>query len=441
MLWTHARDGCKLRSDIGSGRVPTHSPLRQRACGETIRTLYGFGVRNSQEALHRCKIRRKHYSIRTEQVYLQWVKRYILFHGKKHPKELGAAQVVAFLNYLAVERSVAASTQNQALNALVFLYKQVLGRDDLLLDDIKPAKRPEKLPSVFDRGEIERLFRHLEGTPKLVAAVLYGSGVRLIEGLRLRIQDIEFERSQIVVRNGKGAKDRVTLLPSGLVQPIRDQMTVARRLHEEDLAAGLGEVYLPYALARKYPNAARKWGWQYLFPAGSTSTDPRSGKTRRHHLGESSIQRAVKNAMGAGGIHKHGNTHIRDLSFGRRVRHTHSTGAAWAQRCEDNHDLHPCDEQRASGGQEPLDTGARLLILSVQSSAMVTHTTLHPGQKGTKRLVDKYGDRLVCDTSTIKKPAEDAPPSSLSKRKESCRRQTFHCPGNEGRIPSREGLG
>ncbi len=260
-------------------------------------------------------IRRKHYSIRTEGAYLQWARRYILFHGKRHPREMGEAEIVAFLNHLAVGRNVAASTQNQALNALVFLYKQVLGREELALENIAPAKRPERLPTVFDRSEIEGLFAHLEGTAKLVAALLYGSGLRLLEGLRLRIQDIEFERSQILVRSGKGAKDRVTLLPPALREPIRAQMGKARALHAEDLAAGLGEVYLPYALERKYPNAAKQWGRQYLFPAGSTALDPRSGKIRRHHLGESAIQRAVKQAIVAAGIHKHGSCHTLRHSF------------------------------------------------------------------------------------------------------------------------------
>ncbi len=260
-------------------------------------------------------LRRKHYSIRTEQAYLDWAKRYILFHGKRHPNEMGDAQIVAFLNHLAVNRNVAASTQNQALNALVFLYKRVLGREDLALDDITPAKRPQRLPTVFDRSEIEGLFMHLEGAHKLVAALLYGAGLRLLECLRLRVQDIESERNQIMVRNGKGAKDRTTLLPPGLVQPIRGQMETARRLHAKDLAAGLGEVYLPHALERKCPTAAGQWAWQYLFPARSTAVDPRSGKTRRHHLGESTIQRAVKKAIGSAGIDKHGSCHTLRHSF------------------------------------------------------------------------------------------------------------------------------
>jgi integron integrase len=260
-------------------------------------------------------IRRKHYSIRTEKAYLEWAKRYILFHGKRHPDEMGEAQIVAFLNHLAVERQVAASTQNQALNALVFLYKPILGREALALENLKPATRPERLPTVFDRTEVARLFAQMAGTQKLVAGILYGGGLRLLEALRLRIQDIEFERSQIRVRNGKGQKDRVTLLPRELVAPIRARMAVARELHEKDLADGRGEVNLPYALDRKYKNAAKQWCWQHLFPASSTSTDPRSGKIRRHHLGESGIQNAVRKAVHAAGIHKHGGPHTLRHSF------------------------------------------------------------------------------------------------------------------------------
>jgi len=289
----------------GMPRSDAHTPI------DTDRIVGGSKLLGELRGIIRCK----HYSIRTEQAYLEWAKRYILFHGKRHPREMGETEIAAFLTHLAVARNVAASTQNQALNALVFLYKQVLGREDLALKNITPAKRPQRLPTVFERSEIERLFAPLEGTPKLVAALLYGAGLRLLEGLRLRIQDIEFERNQIIVRNGKGAKDRVTLLPPGLIQAIRRQMAVASQLHSEDLAAGLGEVYLPYALDRKYPNAAKQWSWQYLFPAGSTAIDPRSGKTRRHHLGESAIQRAVKQAITAAGIHKHGSCHTLRHSF------------------------------------------------------------------------------------------------------------------------------
>ena len=276
-------------------------------------------------------IRRKHYSIRTEQAYLEWAKRYILFHGKRHPQEMGEAHIVAFLSHLAVQRNVAASTQNQALNALVFLYKQVLGREDLVLEGIARAKRPERLPTVFDRNEVARLLALIDGTPKLVCALLYGCGLRLLECLRLRIQDIEFGQHQIIVRSGKGAKDCATLLPEELEGPIRDQMTVAAELHRKDLAAGLGEVYLPFALERKYPNAAKAWGWQYLFPAGNTAVDPRSGKTRRHHLGESAIQRALKKAITAAGIHKHGSCHT--------FRHSFAT-----HLLEDNHDIRTVQE-------------------------------------------------------------------------------------------------
>lgn len=260
-------------------------------------------------------IRRRHYSIRTEQAYLDWTRRYILFHGKRHPREMGEAKITAFLNHLAVARNVAASTQNQALNALLFLYKQTLGREALHLENLTRAKRPERLPSVFERDEVEGIITSLDGTHKLIVALLYGGGLRLLECLRLRIQDIEFARKLIIVRSGKGGKDRVTLLPPALVEPLRTQMSAVKAVHASDLAAGYGEVYLPHALERKYPHAGRQWGWQYLFPAPNTAIDPRSGKRRRHHLGESSVQRAVKKAIKAAGIDKHGSCHTFRHSF------------------------------------------------------------------------------------------------------------------------------
>lgn len=219
-------------------------------------------------------IRRRHYSPRTEAAYLSWAKRFILFHHKRHPKSMGETEITAFLNYPAVDRNVSASTQNQALNGLLFLYREILGREELKLDQLTRAKRPKHLPSVFNRNEIERLFQQMEtGSYKLIAALLYGGGLRLLEGLRLRIQDIEFERQQILVRNGKGAKDRVTLLPPALIRPIREQMSKARELHAKDLGEGFGEVYLPHTLARKYPHAAKEWKWQYLFPANNRAID------------------------------------------------------------------------------------------------------------------------------------------------------------------------
>lgn len=260
-------------------------------------------------------IRRRHYSIRTEQAYLHWGKRYILFHGKRHPADMGVIEITAFLNHLAVACSVAASTQNQALNALLFLYKKTLGREEVNLDNLTRAKRPERLPTVFDRDEVERLIGQLEGIYKLIAALLYGAGLRLLECLRLRIHSIEFGRNQIIVRNGKGAKDRVTLLPPPLIEPIRKQMEKATAQHAQDLANGHGEVYLPNALERKYPNAPREWGWQYLFQAQNTSTDPRTGKVRRHHIGEASVQRTVKKAIMAARLDKHGSCHTLRHSF------------------------------------------------------------------------------------------------------------------------------
>jgi integron integrase len=260
-------------------------------------------------------IRRKHYSIRTEEAYLSWIKRFILFHNKKHPETMGGPEVERFLTHLACDRQVAASTQNQALNALVFLYKQVLGRDLGEMANIARAKRPERLPTVFDRDEVERVLAHLAPEMRLIAGLLYGSGLRLLECLRLRVQDLEFSRGELMARCGKGAKDRVTMLPRPLEAPLREQLQIAKALHVADLAEGFGEVYLPYALARKYPNAPKEWGWQYVFFARNRAIDPRSGKERRHHLHESAVQKAVHQAIRAGGIQKRGSCHTMRHSF------------------------------------------------------------------------------------------------------------------------------
>ncbi len=205
-------------------------------------------------------LRRKHYCIRTESAYLGWIKRFVLFHGKRHPEAMGEPEIEQFLNHLAVERKVAASTQNQALNALVFLYRQVLGRELAQDMALEHAKRPERLPTVFEKSEVQRILTHMDGVSRLAASLLYGTGMRLMECLRLRVQDIDFGRSQITVRSGKGNKDRATLLPPGLTDSLKQQLELAQALHHADLAEGYGEVYLPYALERKYPNAAREWG-------------------------------------------------------------------------------------------------------------------------------------------------------------------------------------
>ncbi len=263
----------------------------------------------------RASIRTKGYSIRTEQAYVDWIRRFILFHAKRHPGEMGKAEVEAFLTHLAVNRNVAASTQNQALCALLYLYREVLGRDLPWLDDVTRAKKPKRLPVVLTPDEVKRLLDRLAGTKWLMASLLYGSGLRLLECLRLRVHDVDFEMRQITVRSGKGGKDRVTVLPDPLAGPLRRQIDQVRVFHERDTLDGLDGVYLPFALERKYPNASKAFGWQYLFPADGVSRDPRSGKIRRHHLGESVLQRAVKQAVREAGINKPASCHSLRHSF------------------------------------------------------------------------------------------------------------------------------
>ena len=245
----------------------------------------------------RDRIRLKHYSIRTEQVYIDWVRRFILFHGKQHPRELGPAHVEAFLTHLAVERNVAASTQNQAKSAILFLYRAVLGVEMPWLDDVESAKRPQRLPVVLTRDEVQAIFLHLEGLPGLLVRILYGTGMRILELLRLRVKDVDFVRREILIRDGKGAKDRVTMLPDRVALPVREHLERVQAMHARDLKAGYGSVYLPFALALKYPNASREWAWQYVFPAIRASKDPRTGVVRRHHLDEAGVQKVVKAAQ------------------------------------------------------------------------------------------------------------------------------------------------
>ncbi len=261
------------------------------------------------------EIRRRKYSIRTEQAYESWVCRFILFCGDQDPATVSADRIRAFLEDLAVRGQVSASTQSQALNALVFLYKQVLGRSLDELGDFARAKRPKRLPVVLERSEVARLLTGIEGTQHLMAALLYGTGMRLMECVRLRVLDVDFQYHQIVVRDGKGQKDRVVPLPDRLEGPLREQLRQARALLEQDLAQGYGEVFLPDALARKWPNAPREWIWQYVFPSGRLSVDPRSGKTRRHHLHENGLQKAVKAAAQGAGIPKKVNCHSLRHSF------------------------------------------------------------------------------------------------------------------------------
>jgi integron integrase len=263
----------------------------------------------------RAEIRLRHYSIRTEEVYVDWVRRFILFHSKRHPKEMGAGEVRDFLSHLAVERNVAASTQNQAKSALLFLYREVLHIELPWLDEVIAAKTPRRLPVVLTQTEVRRLLNSMSGTMGLVASLLYGTGMRLLEGLRLRVKDVEFERREIIVREGKGNKDRVTVLPENLILPLKAHLAKVKALHERDLEAGFGEVYLPDALARKYPKAGKAWGWQFVFPSVVRSTDPRTGIERRHHLYEASVQRAVREAAKLAEIHKPVTPHTLRHSF------------------------------------------------------------------------------------------------------------------------------
>ncbi|MDZ7656983.1 MAG: integron integrase [Sulfurimicrobium sp.] len=263
----------------------------------------------------RGKIRLKHYSLRTEQTYVDWIKRYILFHGKHHPKDMGAGEVEAFLTHLAVAGKVAASTQNQAKSALLFLYKEVLGIDLPWLDNVERAKAPKRLPVVLTRDEVQVVLSRLEGTHWLIASLLYGSGLRIMEGIRLRVKDVDLSRREILVRDGKGFKDRVTMLPESLLNPLKTHLRRVRTLHDQDLAAGYGAVHLPYALEKKYPNAAREWAWQYVFPSANFAVDPRTGETRRHHLQDQAVQRAVKQAVRAAGLTKPATPHTLRHSF------------------------------------------------------------------------------------------------------------------------------
>lgn len=245
----------------------------------------------------RDRIRAKHYSLRTERTYAHWIKRFILFHGKRHPREMGAPEVEKFLSHLAVKSNVSASTQNLALAAVLFLYKEVLEKDLPWLGDVTRAKKPRRLPTVLDRREVEGLLKHLDrDVAGLVVRLLYGTGMRLMEGVRLRVKDLDLNHRQIVVRDGKGGKDRVTVLPDALVEPLRAQLAARRSMYIRDLAANRAGVWLPDALERKYPSAATDWGWQYLFPAEGFSVDPRSGREHRHHLNEQQVQRAVRAA-------------------------------------------------------------------------------------------------------------------------------------------------
>ena len=263
--------------------------------------------------------RLRHLGLRTEEAYWNWIKRFILFHQKRHPRDLSSEHISQFLTHLAVDGQVAAPTQNQALNALIFLYRQVLKIELPQLEGIVRAPQKRRLPVVLTREEAEAVIARLSHSHRLIASLLYGSGLRLMEAVRLRVKDIDFARKEIVVRDGKGEQDRITMLPQSISKALEAHLDGVKGLHEQDLKAGFGEVYLPYALERKYRNAARELGWQYVFPAPSLSNDPRTGKRRRHHVLQLNVQRAVKKAVAEAGIKKHATCHSLRHSFATHV--------------------------------------------------------------------------------------------------------------------------
>ncbi|MEO1095371.1 MAG: integron integrase [Cyanobacteria bacterium J06638_28] len=259
-------------------------------------------------------MRLKHYAYRTEETYLQWIKRYILFHGKRHPKDMGRLEIESFLTDLAVNQNVAASTQNQALNAVLFLYHKVLGIEIDGINAVR-ANPPRNLPVVLTKAEVGAVIPKIDGHHQLVVKLLYGSGLRLSEALRLRVKDLDFAQQQLIIRDGKGRKNRVTMLPTSIISELQDYLVGIRRQHQQDLGRGFGSVYLPFALERKYPNANRDWIWQYVFPSGRIVKDPRSGEMRRHYLHESGVQKALKRAVRQVGISKKVGCHTFRHSF------------------------------------------------------------------------------------------------------------------------------
>ncbi|MDE2276197.1 MAG: integron integrase [Burkholderiales bacterium] len=288
-------------------------PVAPRRDGQAVGSAAGDAPRLLDRV--RREIRLRHYSIRTEDVYVDWIRRYIVFNDKRHPSQLGPAEVAAFLTHLAVDRQVAASTQSQAKSAILFLYRVVLNAQLPWLDEIVAARNPRRLPVVLTAREVRAVLDEMQGSVGLVCALLYGTGMRLLEGLRLRVKDVEFVRREIVVRDGKGGKDRVTVLPENLVLPLQQQLAQARALHQRDLQQGFGAVWLPAALDAKYPNAPRHWGWQWVFPGAGRSTDPRTGKTHRHHLNEASVQKAMSLAARRTGLVKPCSPHVLRHSF------------------------------------------------------------------------------------------------------------------------------
>ena len=270
------------------------------------RRLEGFRPNPAARLLDQCRevLRFHHFSYRTEQSYVDWIRRFIVFHNKRHPKEMGQTEIGRFLSHLAVAGQVAASTQNQALHALLFLYHDVLGTDPGWLDDFARAKRPQRLPEVLSREEVKLVLGQMAPPYSVVSGLLYGAGLRLMEALRLRVKDVDFHRGQIVVHDGKGAKDRVTVLPQGVIPGLQAHLIGVRRTWREDQAAQVAGVWLPDALGRKFPRAGQEWIWQWVFPSMELSLDPRSGVRRRHHLSDAAVQGAVRSAARAAKIQR-----------------------------------------------------------------------------------------------------------------------------------------
>lgn len=311
----------------------------------------------------RSVIRVRHYSRRTEEAYTYWIRQFILFHDKRHPLEMGKTEVERFLSWLAEKRHVAASTQNQALNAILFMYREVLQVEIGWLEGVTRAKKPKRLPVVLTRNEVRALLDSMDGTPALVAGLLYGAGLRLLDGLRLRVQDVDFAAGELLIRDGKGGKDRRTMLPQALVPELRRQMERVRQQHASDLAQGYGSVWLPHALARKYPHADRDWRWQYVFPAASRSLDVQANEWRRHHLDESVVQKAVKAAANRAGIMKQVGPHT--------LRHCFAT-----HLLEDGYDIRTVQELLGHA--------------NVKTTMIYTHV-LNRGGQGVRSPLDRAG--------------------------------------------------
>ena len=294
-------------------------------------------------------LRLKHYSLRTERSYCDWIERFIRFHQLRHPKEMGVAEITQFLTHLARIGNVSAATQNQALSALLFLYQQVLKQEVGWIDQVERAKRPQRIPVVLTRDEVHKIFAHMHGMPRLMAGLLYGSGLRLMECVRLRAKDVDFGYARITVRDGKGAKDRVTMLPVNLAAPLERHLAKVKAQHEQDLEDGFGEVYLPDALARKYKSAARSWAWQFVFPSSRISLDPRTSARRRHHVNENVLQTAVKHAVRAYGVSKLATCHT--------LRHSFAT-----HLLENGYDIRTVQELLGHSPREITKTYAKALL-------------------------------------------------------------------------------